>query len=194
LFVSFGSITILSGEQFRELVLGLETSRVPILWVARPDLMADDKPIAFPDGYLDRMRHRLCLVDWAPQKQVLAHRAVGGFLTHCGWNSTLESICAGVPILGWPYFGDQMLNCRQCVDRWGVGLAIEGDPESGFVPKEQVCEKVEMLMGRSDLAVRDNCRNWKGRARQATADGGSSSVRWIEFVQTFVRSSSSPTC
>jgi UDP:flavonoid glycosyltransferase YjiC (YdhE family) len=185
LFVSFGSITVVSSKQFMELALGLEMSFAPILWVIRSDLMIENKPIAFPDGYLERMHDRSCFVSWAPQKQVLIHRAVGGFLTHCGWNSTLESICAGVPILGWPYFADQRLNCRQCVDHWKVGFEIQVD-ESNLATREEVCRKVKMLMKPSNLSVRENAQIWKGRAHRAIeGEEGSSNVRWREFHQAF---------
>jgi hypothetical protein len=187
LFVSFGSITVVSSHQFMELTLGLEMSLAPILWVIRMDLMIDNKPIVFPDGYLERMHDRLCIVSWAPQKQVLIHRAVGGFLTHCGWNSTLESISAGVPVLGWPYFADQRLNCRQCVDRWEVGLEIQVD-DSNLATREEVCRKVKMLMNPSDLSVRENSQIWKRRAHQAIREeGGSSTIRWKEFDEAFAK-------
>ena len=186
LYVSFGSLTILTCEQIIEIALGLEMSLNPILWVIRPNLMTEKKPIAFPDGYLERMKGRSCFVPWAPQKQVLTHRAIGGFLTHCGWNSTLESISAGVPILGWPYYGDQMLNCRQCVDRWGIGFEIETN-ESGFAMKEEVCKKVKMLMEPSELLVRGNIQQWKKSAHKAIGQGGSSNGHWKDFLQNFTQ-------
>jgi UDP:flavonoid glycosyltransferase YjiC (YdhE family) len=134
------------------------------------------------------MRDRLRLVSWAPQKQVLLHRATGAFLTHCGWNSTLESICAGVPVLGLPFFADQRLNCRQCVDRWHVGLQIQLDAGSDLATREEVCRKVRMLMNRpSDLPIRDNARTWKRKAQAAAKTGGSSDARWNEFVQLFAQ-------
>jgi hypothetical protein len=153
LYVSFGSIAIMSAVQFEELALGLEESRSPILWVIRPDLMASaGGQAAFPDGFLQRTKEQIFVVEWAPQLQVLAHAAVGGFLSHCGWNSTLESLSAGVPILGWPYFADQMLNNRLLVDSWGLGLEFErADAVDAIVTRDQVTAKVQMLLSGSEV-------------------------------------------
>jgi UDP:flavonoid glycosyltransferase YjiC (YdhE family) len=106
LFVSFGSIAQLSAPQMAELERGLEAAAHPVLIVVR-------EIDVFPEGLtrLSDVGHFLA-VKWAPQLRVLGHLAIGGFLTHCGWNSTLEAMCKGVPMLAWPVVGDQMLNCR----------------------------------------------------------------------------------
>ena len=188
LYVSFGSIAVLRREQFEELALGLEASGVALLWVIRPDLMYGEKAL-FPRGYLERMKERTCFVEWAPQLQVLTHGAVGGFLTHCGWNSTLESICAGVPMLGWPYFADQMLINRCCVDAWGVGLTFESDPLLGqLVRRVEVEAKVRELMGpnsKSGAAFRQKAWDWRDAARKAALlKGGSSERSWRELMES----------
>ena len=186
LYVSFGSIAVLSAEQFQELALGLEASGVALLWVIRPDLLHGEKAL-FPGGYLERMKERTCFVEWAPQLQVLKHGAVGGFLTHCGWNSTLESICAGVPMLGWPYFADQMLNNRCCVDAWGVGLAFESEPLlEQLVRRGEVERKVRELMGVVQFGdtMRERASYWREAARKAVAlnGGGSSERSWTNLM------------
>nr|UYO37368.1 glycosyltransferase [Odontosoria chusana] len=132
LYVSFGSITYMSARQIHEFALGLEAGRWPFLMVLRPELTVDDgggrrATTTFLSDFVHRMRShaRAAFVEWAPQLQVLAHPAIGGFLTHCGWNSTLESISMGVPMLCWPYFADQMINCRCIVDVWKLGLEFD---------------------------------------------------------------------
>ncbi|KAH7436358.1 hypothetical protein KP509_05G016200 [Ceratopteris richardii] len=121
LFVSLGSLATICVQQAEEFAFGLESSKVPFVWVIREGLIQGGNLHA---GFRDRVRGRACFVRWAPQLKVLAHPSVGGFLTHCGWNSTIESISAGVPMLGWSLFGDQLLNSRCIMDGWGVGLML----------------------------------------------------------------------
>lgn len=98
IYVAFGSFTVFDKTQFHELALGLEISKRPFLWVVRKDI--GDKPSnADPDGFLDRIGSRGRIVSWAPQQKVLGHRSIACFLTHCGWNSTLEGVSNGVPCL-----------------------------------------------------------------------------------------------
>eukprot|EP00250_Pteridium_aquilinum_P016589 c23180_g1_i1 orf=213-1835(-) len=124
LYVSFGSIALMSAQQVSEFAAGLEASGYPFLMVVRPEMLTGGASVSFPHGFALRMRNsgRAVFVAWAPQLEVLAHPAVGGFLTHAGWNSTLESLCRGVPMLCWPYFADQMLNTRCIVDTWRIGF------------------------------------------------------------------------
>lgn len=114
----------MTAQQVYEFASGLEACGCPFLMVVRPEMMVGGSSVSFPDGFVDKMRDsgRAVFVAWAPQLEVLAHPAIGGFLTHAGWNSTLESICRGVPMLCWPYFADQMLNARCIVDTWKIGL------------------------------------------------------------------------
>ena len=185
LYVSLGSITILTIEQFTELALGLELCQQPILWVVRADLMNDKTPIGFPDGYLDRMQKRSCFVSWAPQKEVLFHRAVGGFLTHHGWNSTLESMAAGVPMLGWPYFADQMINSRLCVDLWNVALKFD-EPKKDLIGRQEVDEKVRLLM-QSRSVIRENIEQCKKILHQGICEGGTSSLHFKQVLRKISR-------
>jgi hypothetical protein len=149
LYISFGSIASLSEHQLRELVLGLEASEQRILWAIRPNVIDVISPLLPPSFFLPRHEpdrsNRVYITAWAPQALVLAHRSVGGFLTHCGWNSTLESVSLGVPTLNWPYFADQMSNRTWMVDHWRIGMRFEAAAD-GFVTRKEVERLVRLLM------------------------------------------------
>uniref|UniRef100_A0A0D9WXN7 UDP-glycosyltransferases domain-containing protein n=1 Tax=Leersia perrieri TaxID=77586 RepID=A0A0D9WXN7_9ORYZ len=128
LYVSLGSMAMVTRAMFDEIAWGLSASSVPFLWVVRPGSIngaagevdtAAVQPL--PDG-VDMSRGMV--VPWAPRREVLAHPATGGFGTHCGRNSTLESICEGVPMLAQPCFGDQMVNVRYVTHQWAVGMEL----------------------------------------------------------------------
>jgi UDP:flavonoid glycosyltransferase YjiC (YdhE family) len=119
-----------------------------------------------PDGSVDEeVRARGKVVTWAPQREVLAHEAIGAFWTHCGWNSTLESICAGVPMLAQPCFADQTVNARYLTHQWGVGLEL-GD----VIDRARVAKTVRMMMtGKEGDRVRDRARQLKLQTDQCVA-------------------------
>ncbi|KAF3454615.1 hypothetical protein FNV43_RR05063 [Rhamnella rubrinervis] len=105
---------------------GLASSQQPFLWVVRPGLVSGlDWIELLPKGFREGVGERGCIVKWAPQQEVLAHEAVGGFWSHCGWNSTLESISEGVPMICKPCFGDQKVNARYVIHEWRVGIELE---------------------------------------------------------------------
>ncbi|KAL5199349.1 hypothetical protein ABZP36_020552 [Zizania latifolia] len=122
LYVSFGSLAVMSLDELAEFAWGLADSHRPFLWVVRPGLVAGDRGTdALPDDFLAATKDRCFIAEWCAQEQVLRHGAVGGFLTHSGWNSTTESIWAGVPMICWPGFADQYINSRYVRDEWGIG-------------------------------------------------------------------------
>ncbi|CAL5385958.1 unnamed protein product [Camellia sinensis] len=108
-YINFGSITVMTAQQLIEFAWGLANSSHTFLWIIRPDRIVGELAILLPD-FVSETKER-SLLSWCPQEQVLNHPSVGGFLTHCGWNSTLESICSGIPMLCWPFFADQQTNC-----------------------------------------------------------------------------------
>ncbi|GMP45946.1 hypothetical protein CsSME_00014280 [Camellia sinensis var. sinensis] len=99
----------MTAQQLIEFAWGLANSSHTFLWIIRPDRIVGELAILLPD-FVSETKER-SLLSWCPQEQVLNHPSVGGFLTHCGWNSTLESICSGIPMLCWPFFADQQTNC-----------------------------------------------------------------------------------
>ncbi|CAL9749515.1 unnamed protein product [Musa acuminata subsp. burmannicoides] len=177
-YVAFGSFTILDRRQFHELALGLELSGRPFLWVVRPDL-TDDMADAYPPGFIDRVACKGKMVRWAPQDQVLARPAIGCFISHCGWNSTMEAISNGVPLLCWPYFGDQFVNQTYVCDDWKTGLKMVAD-ESGIITKEEISCKLHELLG--DVEVKNRAMALKEAAHRSATDGGSSYQNLTRFV------------
>ncbi|KAI5060671.1 hypothetical protein GOP47_0025091 [Adiantum capillus-veneris] len=163
LYISFGSLTELTGAELEEFALGLEASGVPLLWVMRPDLLEGGGPGALPEGFEERTKERVMIIAWAPQLHVLAHPAVGAFLTHAGWNSILEGVSQGLPMLGFPYFADQMINCRFIGEVWGNGQAFERQG-AGQLTRALVEEKARAIMGASAAGDDDDEARMKEQA------------------------------
>ncbi|KAF3773002.1 UDP-glycosyltransferase [Nymphaea thermarum] len=158
LFVCLGSGGTLTQKQLTELAWGLELSGHRFLWVARkPYSVADaaffsagrnkDDDVAsfLPEGFVKRTADvGMVVPEWAPQVKVLSHEAIGGFLSHCGWNSTLESIARGVPMIAWPLYAEQRMNSRMLVEEMGVAVGVSY--EKGVVQREEVAQAVRLLM------------------------------------------------
>ncbi|KNA24610.1 hypothetical protein SOVF_013900 [Spinacia oleracea] len=173
LYVSFGTIAAISKEQFLEVAWGLAKSQQPFLWVVRPKmingLVKDDNDI-FPNGFLETVSGRGYTVTWAPQLEVLAHPSVGGFWTHCGWNSTIESICQGVPMICLPFFGDQKMNARHVSDILRIGLHLEKGIE-----RQNIERAIRRLMlGKEGEEMRERVAALKEEAQSCLMEGGSS--------------------
>lgn len=141
LYVSFGSMTVVTREQLLEFWHGLVNSQVRFLWVIRPDLITakngEERKSTPEELELEEAtKERGYRLGWAPQEEVLSHPAVGGFLTHSGWNSTLESIVEGVPMICWPYFADQQVNSRFVGEEvWKLGLDMKDTCDRVIVEK-----------------------------------------------------------
>ncbi|XP_068659288.1 UDP-glycosyltransferase 92A1-like [Aristolochia californica] len=132
LYISFGSQNSIQLSHMKELAKGLEASGKPFIWVVKPpigfDVKGDFRAEWFPDGFEERVtakkRQGLLAKSWAPQMEILSHKSTGAFLSHCGWNSILESLKEGVPIIGWPMAAEQHYNMKYLVDELGVGVEI----------------------------------------------------------------------
>jgi UDP:flavonoid glycosyltransferase YjiC (YdhE family) len=143
-YVNFGSVTVMSGQELAEFAWGLASSGHDFLWVVRPDVVKGDtsSAAALPPGFLEATKGRGLVASWCDQEAVLRHEAVGLFLTHSGWNSTQESLSSGVPMLSWPFFAEQQTNCRyKCVE-WGVAMEVGDD-----VRREAVEATIREAMG-----------------------------------------------
>ncbi|XP_042496877.1 UDP-glycosyltransferase 74F2-like [Macadamia integrifolia] len=180
-YVSFGSLANLGVEQMEELAEGLKRSNSYILWVVRAS--ERDK---LSNQFVDEASDKRLVVTWCPQLDVLAHKAVGCFFTHCGWNSTLEALSLGVPMVGMPQWTDQTTNAKYVEDVWGVGIRVRVD-DKGIVRKEEVelCIR-EVMEGKRGEVIKKNSIKWKSLAKEAMDKGGSSDINIDEFVAQLV--------
>ncbi|GLT36252.1 hypothetical protein SLA2020_106440 [Shorea laevis] len=179
IYVAFGSFTVLNPIQFQELALGLELSNRPFLWVVRPNII-EGKDDAYPEGFHNRVADRGRIVGWAPQRAVLNHPSIACFISHCGWNSTMEGVSNGVPFLCWPYFADQFLNESYICDIWKVGLKFEKD-ESEIIRGEEIKSKVEKLL--SDEYFKARALELKEKTLNNIKEGGSSEQNLKSFIE-----------
>lgn len=179
LYVNFGSITVMTNQQMIEFAWGLCNSKKEFLWIIRPDLVSGQTTAVLPEELLEKTRGKCMLTSWCSQEDVLSHPAIGGFLTHCGWNSTLESIYCGVPMLCWPFFAEQPTNCRYSCKEWGVGLEIDND-----VKRAQVTSLIiELMDGEKGKEIRRKAQEWKAKAIAATKKSGSSFVKMEKLLK-----------
>ncbi|KAI7747219.1 hypothetical protein M8C21_008473 [Ambrosia artemisiifolia] len=197
IFVCLGSLTRLSTDQNIDLGLGLESSNKPFLWCIRHTTEELERWL-LEEGYEERVKDRGMIIrGWAPQVLILSHRAIGGFVTHCGWNSTLEGISAGVPMVTWPHFADQFINERFIVDVLKIGVKIgmeapiivgEQDKFGVVVNKEDIQRSIEDLMdkGEEGEARRKRSRELGEMAKMAMEDGGSSHLNLTSMIQDIV--------
>lgn len=161
-YVNFGSITVMTNDQLVEFAWGLANSGQPFLWIIRPDLVSGDSAV-LPPEFSEETKGRGLLASWCNQEQVLAHPAIGGFLTHCGWNSTIESICNGVPLICWPFFAEQQTNCWYSCTKWGIGMEIDTN-----VRRSEVERQVrELMVGEVGKEMKRKAMEWKGLAQEA---------------------------
>ncbi|KAI7733839.1 hypothetical protein M8C21_027748 [Ambrosia artemisiifolia] len=169
LYVNFGSLTVMSLQDVLEFGWGLVNSNHYFLWIVRTDLV-DGKPAVLPRELEETVKKKGFIASWCSQKEVLNHPSVGGFLTHGGWGSVIESLSAGMPMICYPFVGDQQANCRQMCKEWAVGLEIER------VVKRDVVEKVVRVLmeGVEGERVWKKALEWKKMAEMATSCNGSS--------------------
>uniref|UniRef100_A0A7N0TWX6 Glycosyltransferase n=1 Tax=Kalanchoe fedtschenkoi TaxID=63787 RepID=A0A7N0TWX6_KALFE len=178
IYVNYGSIAVVSGEQLVEFAWGLANSKRPFLWIIRPDLVAGDGAV-LPREFVEGTRGRGLLAGWCDQEEVLSHRSVGGFVTHCGWNSCIESVCGGVPMVFWPFFAEQQTNCWFACGKWGVGMEMDAAVDRGGV--ERVVR--EVMEGERGREMRRKAAGWKRLAEEAVGSSGSSTSNFDMLVK-----------
>ncbi|KAF5186881.1 Udp-glycosyltransferase 92a1 [Thalictrum thalictroides] len=159
LFVSFGSQNTISSSQMMELAIGLEESGKNFIWVVRPpvefNISEEFRSEWLPKGYEDRIQKQnkgLIVHTWAPQLEILSHKSTCAFLSHCGWNSVLESLSHGVPLLGWPLSGEQHYNSKLLEEEVGVCIEV-GRGTICEVKHENIQKAIELVMGESEKGV-----------------------------------------
>lgn len=195
-FLCFGSLGNHSETQLKEIAAGLERSGHRFLWVVRAplgdnpektfgDQANPDLHTLLPEGFLERTRGRGLVVKlWAPQVEVLRHKATGAFVTHCGWNSVLEAIMAGgVPMLCWPLYAEQKMNKVLMVEEIGIGVELAGW-QHGLVKADELEAKVRLVMMESEEGeqLRARVTAHKEAAGMAWKDGGSSRMAFGQFL------------
>ncbi|KAF3774696.1 UDP-glycosyltransferase [Nymphaea thermarum] len=180
-FLCFGSVGTFSTEQAREIALGLELSGHRFLWSVRVQAGSKETDLqaALPDGFLERTKSLgMVWTESTPQVSILAHPAVGGFVTHCGWNSVLETMWFGVPMVGWPLYAEQRLNAFVLEKELGIlcgRLKKEEDDDEALVEAKDVGEAVRRLMEDEEgRRAREKTLRMKELGRKAVEEGGSS--------------------
>jgi hypothetical protein len=167
-----------SKAQLNEIAIGLEKSEQRFLWVVRSDVDSEKLSLdeLLPEGFLERTKEKGMVVrNWAPQGAILRHNSVGGFVTHCGWNSVLEAVCEGVPMIAWPMYAEQRLNRLIMVEEMKVALKLY--ETNGFVSGAELGERVKELMeSNHGVEIRERILKMKISAKEARGGGGSSLV------------------
>nr|AFK45986.1 unknown [Medicago truncatula] len=174
-YVSFGSLAVMDQNQFNELALGLDLLDKPFLWVVRP---SNDNKVnyAYPDEFLGTKGK---IVSWLPQKKILNHPAIACFISHCGWNSTIEGVYSGIPFLCWPFATDQFTNKSYICDVGKVGFELDKD-ENGIVLKEEIKKKGEQLF--QDQDIKERSLKLKELTLENIVEDGKSSKNLQNFI------------
>ncbi|XP_007047011.2 PREDICTED: UDP-glycosyltransferase 72E1 [Theobroma cacao] len=190
IYVSFGSGGTLSAKQITELAWGLEQSKQRFIWVVRPPSEnalgtyftigkndGDGTPDYLPEGFFTRTKDiGLVIPMWAPQAQILSHPSVGGFLSHCGWNSTLESILNGVPMIAWPLYAEQKMNAALLTEEFGIAVRPKVSQTDKIVERDEIATMVKKIMvgDKEGHAMRTRIKELNSSAEKALSRGGSS--------------------
>ncbi|GLT70546.1 hypothetical protein SLA2020_426190 [Shorea laevis] len=175
-YVSFGSMASIKTKQAEEIAWGLKESNLPFLWVAKE---SEEK---LPVEFLSSIGEAGLIVTWCNQLEVLAHPGIGCFITHCGWNSTLEGLSLGVPMVGVSQWSDQPTNAKFIEDVWKVGVRAKKD-EEGIVTRDEVARCIsEVMVGERSEEIKKSASKWRDLAKGAVSTGGSSDRNIEQFV------------
>ncbi|XP_076928506.1 UDP-glycosyltransferase 84B1-like [Bidens hawaiensis] len=186
-YISFGTLLYWSEKEIQSIAAGLKKINRPFLWVI---LMSPSYQQLPKLEILEEIKEQGLIVSWSPQSAVLSHPSVGCFLSHCGWNSLLETITAGVPVIACPHWTDQPTNAKLVTDVWRVGVKLNKNSE-GFLDGEEVRRCVEEVMsGQRSKEFTKNALDLKSAARQALVNGGSSYDNIQMFVNEIISSCS----
>ncbi|KAI3447536.1 hypothetical protein Pfo_004201 [Paulownia fortunei] len=193
IYVCLGSISRLATSQLIELGLGLEASNRPFIWVVR-NATDEFQTWLLKEKFEERTNGKGFLIHgWAPQVLILSHQSIGGFLTHCGWNSTLEGIAAGVPMITWPLFAEQFYNEKFIVKviKTGIRVGVEvpvffGEEKvGGMVKNDEIKRVIDRLMdsGEEGEERRQRAQKLGEMAKRAVEEGGSSYLNMTLLIQ-----------
>ncbi|XP_058200925.1 crocetin glucosyltransferase, chloroplastic-like [Rhododendron vialii] len=182
IYVAFGSMSGLAKQQTEEVARGLLDCGRPFLWVMRGKGNGEKEEVD-KASYEKELEQQGMIVSWCSQVEVLSHSSVGCFVSHCGWNSSLESLVFGVPVVAFSQWADQVTNAKLIEDVWKTGVRLTKNGE-GIVEGGEVKRCIEMVMGGGSRGeeMRNNAKKWKDLARKATVEGGSSDKNFRAFV------------
>ncbi|KAL2469456.1 UDP-glycosyltransferase 75D1 [Abeliophyllum distichum] len=171
IYVSFGSVAVIKKEQKEEILHALVESGRPFLWVLRSSNSEEEE---VHKTMKNGVKGDGIIVPWCSQVEVLSHQSIGCFVTHCGWNSTLESLVSGVPLVCCPQFSDQTTNAKMVEEVWGTGVRAKANEES-IVERGEIKKCLDILTGDEDRGkrIRENAVKWRGLAIEAVKEGGS---------------------
>ncbi|KAI3860823.1 hypothetical protein MKX03_034844 [Papaver bracteatum] len=183
IYVSMGSMAVLKQEQIEEVASTLLGCDYNFLWVVRQTEESKIPSTFRKDISTSPGSEKGLVITWCPQLEVLSNRALGCFVTHCGWNSTMESLSLGVPMIAFPQWSDQPTNAKCVEDLWKVGIRLKVD-EDGILRKEDLELRIEEAMeGEKGKEMKRNANKWKELAVQAVSEGGSSDKNVDEFLE-----------
>ena len=188
IYVSFGSFSVLSKQQSEEIARGLLDSGRPFLWIIRAKENGEEEKEDDKLSCVEELEQQGMIVPWCSQVEVLSHPSLGCFVSHCGWNSTLESLASGVPVVAFPQWTDQTTNAKLIEDVWKTGLRVMVNQE-GIVEGGEIKKCLELVMGGGERGqeVRRNAKKWKDLAREAVKEGGSSDKNLKNFVDEIIQ-------
>ncbi|KAG6663981.1 UDP-glycosyltransferase 92A1-like [Carya illinoinensis] len=195
LYISFGSQNTIGASQMMQLAIGLEGSGKSFIWVVRPplgfDLNGEFRAEWLPEGFEERMkqsRRGLIVRNWAPQLDILSHKSTGAFLSHCGWNSVLESLSQGVPIVGWPMAAEQAFNSKMLMEEMGVSVELTRGIQRVIEAKEvkRVLESAMDEHGKGE-DMRKKATEVKELMKLAVREEGQEKGSSLKAVDEFVR-------
>ncbi|XP_026432859.1 UDP-glycosyltransferase 74E2-like isoform X1 [Papaver somniferum] len=176
-YMSFGSLANLGEEQMEEIAWGIRNTNYNFIWVVRAT-----EESKLPKNFVQETSGKGLVTGWCQQLEVLAHKAVGCFVTHCGWNSILEALSLGVPMVATPQWTDQPTNAKFVEDIWKVGVRAKTD-EKGMVTRDELEESIKLVMeGERREEINKNAIRLKELALEAVDEGGSSDKNIHEFV------------
>ncbi|KAG9447682.1 hypothetical protein H6P81_013810 [Aristolochia fimbriata] len=201
LYISFGSQNSMRPSQMMELAKGLESSSKPFVWVLRPpigfDVTENFRTEWLPEGFEERVtgekEQGLLVKNWAPQMEILAHESTGAFLSHCGWNSILESLMAGVPIIGWPMDAEQPFNLKYLVEELKVGVEMARGPQAE-IRADKIAETIKQFMDEEygiGIEMRRKAKEFGELITAATVNEENCKGPSVRALEDFLRTASS---
>ncbi|XP_013457449.2 UDP-glycosyltransferase 84B2 [Medicago truncatula] len=190
IYISFGSLVVLSQTQMNNIVTALKNSNKNFLWVVKPanngGYETKDAAYELPKEFLKETEGRGLVVKWCAQEKVLMHPAVACFLSHCGWNSTLETLITGVPVICWPSWLDQPTNAMLIENVFRNGVKVNyGEDGVASVKEIERCIR-EVMEGPNAGEIKKRAMEIKDSARKALEEDGSSSNNFNQFISELI--------